>query len=92
MHTMCTRQNTGKKGEALGLPDSFICRLLSNSVIASKSSDSLLSYSYDNLSSTIMRTAIRKLASLMASLLITYINIDFEEINLTAADLGFLNY
>ncbi len=52
----------------------------------------LLGYSSNNISSSSLRSAIRELASSMASLLITYTNIDFAEIGVTAADLGFINY
>ena len=55
-------------------------------------SNHLLGYSYNNISSSSMRTTIRELASSMASLLITYTNTDLAEIGVTAADLGFINY
>ncbi len=55
-------------------------------------SNSLLGYSYDNISSSSLKTSVRGLASSMVNLLILYISTDFAEIGVTAADLGFVNY
>lgn len=39
-----------------------------------------------------MRKSVRELASSMTNLLLLYINTDFTEIGVIAADLGFVNY
>lgn len=54
--------------------------------------NSLLGYSYNNISSSSLRAAARKLASSMVSFLITYINTDFAKIGVTAVDFGFINF
>ena len=51
--------------------------------------DSLLSYSYTNISSSSLRTAARELASAMILALCSWIDRDFEDINVTAEDLCF---
>ncbi len=55
-------------------------------------SNHLLGYSYNNISSSSLRSSVRELASSMASLLITYTNMDFADIGVRAIDLGFINY
>lgn len=56
------------------------------------SSDSLLGYSYNNISSSTDRADIRELASSMISVLCAWIDDDFAEINVTAEDLYFYYY
>lgn len=51
--------------------------------------DSLLGYSYNNISSSSLRTSIRELASIMVVNLCTWIDYDFLAIGVTAYDLGF---
>lgn len=55
-------------------------------------SNHLLGYSYNNISYSSLRTSVRELASSMVNLLLSYINADFDEIGVTAVDLGFTNY
>jgi len=59
---------------------------------ATYTSNHLLGYNYNNITSSSIRTSVRELASSMASLLIAYTNTDFAEISVTAADFGFINY
>ena len=54
--------------------------------------NSLLGYSYNNISSSSLRTSIRELASTMISILCSWIDTDLEAINVTAEDLGFAHY
>lgn len=55
-------------------------------------SDTLLGYSYNNISSSSLRSTVRELASVMISNLCSWIDHDFSEIGVTAADLHFYNY
>ena len=55
-------------------------------------SSSLLGYSYNNITSSSLRTIIRELASSFMSSLLSYIDKDFNVIGVTAEDLGFYYY
>jgi serine protease Do len=55
-------------------------------------SDTLLGYSYNNISSSSERKSVRELASLMISVLCSWIDNDFGTINVSAEDLGFYYY
>ena len=55
-------------------------------------SNTLLGYNYNNISSSSLRSSVRKLASSMVSLLCVYMDVDYKEIGVTAEDLGFLYY
>lgn len=59
---------------------------------ATYTSNSLLGYSYNNISSSSLRASVRELASIMISNLCTWIDTDFNSINVTAEDLGFAYY
>ncbi len=66
---------------------------MSGTIIASTySNTSLLGYTYNNVSYTSTRKQIRELASLMVSILCSFIDRDFESIGVTAEDLHFYNY
>ena len=54
--------------------------------------NTLLGYSYNNISNSSIRTSVRKLASSMVSNLCSYISYDFSTINVTAEDLHFYYY
>lgn len=54
--------------------------------------DTLLGYSYNNISYSSIRDSVRKLASSMMNLVLSYIDSDFDDIGVTAEDLGFLCY
>lgn len=54
--------------------------------------NSLLGYSYNNISSSSLRATIRELASTMISTLCMWMDRDFNDINVTAEDLYFYNY
>lgn len=55
-------------------------------------SDTLLGYSYNNISSSSIRTSVRKLASSMMNLLLAYLDQDLADAGLDAEALGFLCY
>lgn len=55
-------------------------------------SNTLLGYSYNNISSSSLRSTVRELASAMVNYLLVCLDADFEDINITAEDLGFLCY
>ncbi len=55
-------------------------------------SGTLLGYSYNNISSSSLRSTIRELASAMLNALCSWVNQDLEECGVTAKDLGFVNY
>ena len=55
-------------------------------------SDTLLGYSYNNISSSSLRTSARKLASAMVSLSCSWLDKDFANIGVTAEDLYFYAY
>ncbi len=55
-------------------------------------SDTLLSYSSNNIYSSSLRQTVRELASAMISSLCSWIDSDFDTINVTAEDLGFYYY
>ena len=52
-------------------------------------SDTLLGYSYNNISYSSIRSSVRELASTMVVLLAMHIDTDFSAIGITAQDLGF---
>ena len=54
--------------------------------------DTLLGYSYNNISNSDLRDSVRNLASTMMDLLATFLNSDLSDIGITAADLGFWYY
>ena len=54
--------------------------------------NTLLGYNYNNISSSTIRSTIRELASTMMETLCKAIDVNFKNIGITAADLGFLNY
>ena len=54
--------------------------------------DTLLGYSYNNISYSSLRTSVRKLASSMMDLIVLGIDIDFSKIGVSAYDLGFIAY
>ena len=55
-------------------------------------SNTLLGYSYNNISYSSLRTSIRKLASTMVSMICLSIDSDFKSINVTTDDLHFYCY
>ncbi|MBE7067680.1 MAG: serine protease [Clostridiales bacterium] len=55
-------------------------------------SNHLLGYSYNNITSSSTRTAVRELASTMVQLSLLYMNTDFSAIGITAKDLGFVYF
>ena len=55
-------------------------------------SNTLLGYSYTNVSSSSLIKSTRNFASTMCAYLVSYIDDDFAEIGVTAADLGFVNF
>jgi S1-C subfamily serine protease len=59
---------------------------------ATYDSNTLLGYSSNNISSSSLRQTVRELASTMISLLCSWIDNDFDAINVTAEDLGFYHY
>ena len=66
---------------------------MSGTIYASTyNSSSLLGYSYSNMSSSSLKSAVRELASTMVNFLLVSINTDFASIGVTSADLGFVNY
>lgn len=58
----------------------------------SYTSTTLLGYSYNDISSSSLRSTIRELASLMINMVCRYIDSDFDDIGVTAEDLGFYYY
>ena len=52
--------------------------------------DTLLEYSYNNLSDSSLRDSYCELASAMASEIVWWIDTDFASVSVTAEDLGFL--
>ena len=66
---------------------------MSGTIYASTyNSNTLLGYSYNNISYSSLRDTTRKLASTMVSVLCSYITSDFESIGVTADALHFYNY
>jgi hypothetical protein len=65
-----------------------------NGVIYASTYDSntLLGYSYNNISYSTLRDSVRKLASSMVSYLCSYIDYDFADVGVTADDLHFYSY
>ncbi len=59
---------------------------------ATYNNDTLLGYSYNNISSSSLRNSTRELASVMIYTLCMSIDEDLEDINVTAEDLGFYHY
>ena len=55
-------------------------------------SDTLLGYSSSNISSSSLRQSVRELASIMISVLCSWIDSDFDAIRVSAGDLGFYYY
>ncbi len=55
-------------------------------------SDTLLSYSYTDITSSTAKTDTRELASAMLSIVCEYIYDDYADIGLTPSDLGFINF
>ncbi len=73
--------------------DDYSCFMTGTIYASTWTSNSLLSVSsYLNISTTSLYNSTRKLASSMANLLVLFIDRDFSEIGVTAADLGFINY
>ena len=54
--------------------------------------NTLLGYNSNNIYSSSLRSTIREIASSMMSILLSNITEDFEAINVTAEDLGFIHY
>lgn len=55
--------------------------------------NTLLGYSYNNISSSSLRSSVRELASSMIDIILSIINIDlYSSIGVSAADLGFISY
>ena len=55
-------------------------------------SNTLLGYSYNNIPTSSLRSAVRSLASSMISSILSEIDNDFKSINVSAEDIGFLHY
>lgn len=66
---------------------------MSGTIYANSYDDNtLLGYSYNNISYASLRSSIRELASNMMNLLLLYMDGDLSDIGVTAYDLGFYNY
>lgn len=59
---------------------------------SSFNSNTTLSYSYTNITSSSVKTKTRKLASTMVHALLVFLDTDLSDIGITAKDLGFLQY
>lgn len=75
-----------------GYIDKYDYYMLGTLYASTFTSNHLLGYSSNNISSSSLRASVRELASAMVNLLIVYTNTDFAEINVKAKDLGFINY
>ena len=54
--------------------------------------NTLLGYSYNNISYSSLRNSVRELASSMMDIIVKGINVDLESLGITAADLGFVRF
>ena len=75
-----------------GYFDDFGYRMNGNVTAKTFNSNSSLAYTYNNISDSTLRSSIHDLAGNLVILLLMYMEQDYEDWGVTAADIGFVNF